>query len=686
MIGNTTRGGNFDGCIRYIFGGGRKNVHDRAVLLGGSMAGNDAKSLIREFREVRGLRPDCKNPVKHISYSLPVGEHLDRSEWLEVGQATAEEYGYDSWCMVHHSDKAHEDVHFVGSRITQDGRVIREPAFDVQIPERVARRFEKNFGLFAVKSPERSASGKKIPTEQDGVKAATWREQQMMRRSGEMSIRVEMQVLVGRALKAKPTTWEELREELQKHQITLTTKGQKQITGVTYERNGESMTGSDLGKNYSAKGIQKQLNENQENSHATARTSIRVRGPRAIATPEDVPSVRLARNAHHPRRCLLDNRPTEDVEPRRGPEPGAPGNLACAGDNPGWDSGPQYLGGAGAPVAGHPRQLGSGTLEAHTRSSLESLDSARGLSAGCSGPGQPGSAGVQGGANAAGTGQLGPCCPEEDGDPRDDGQLNLGAASIEGSGQADAGVLDRHEMAAHGPESPVDCGVLGPGWGPDARGPWDSGGAVEGLEESGSGALSGAASEPHPEQLNSAGFAPVAGFNPPPGSSSHQPCLARLNGNPELPHQVHPEELPALVQKLGSGSRAREIGAEVEVREGYGLPQVSSSELTGRSWLTRARDLVRDGWAKVRGLFSRAQATPPDAAKKPEEQACEPKVDYDPFELLGQVVVENELTRMHAKMSAREKAHQEAMDREALMVRQVSGERPLSLGGRLIGR
>ena len=44
------------------------------------------------------------------------------------------------------------------------------------------------------------------------------------------------------------------------------------------------------------------------------------------------------------------------------------------------------------------------------------------------------------------------------------------------------------------------------------------------------------------------------------------------------------------------------LAAEEMVRWSYDLPDLQAKD-RGRSWLVRARDLVRDGWAKVKALL-----------------------------------------------------------------------------------
>ncbi len=277
MIGNMTRGKGFRGVLDYVYGGGKKEKHDRATFIGGTLAGRNPRELAREFGELRRLRPDIENPVKHISFSVPNPEKLSREQVLWTCGRVAERMGgWDSWTTVGHDDKAnHLDYHMVASRITQDGNVIAEPAFDVAIVEDVCREAELRFGLRIVASPERLPSGKMKPPP---LKPPTKKEKAMVERTGLPSWKMIIQNAAIDALTQRPMTMDAYAMLLDRRGIELKQNVKKGVvSGLTYvhKETGETMKGQDLGEGLKAAGILSILDKNTKEFHretAAART------------------------------------------------------------------------------------------------------------------------------------------------------------------------------------------------------------------------------------------------------------------------------------------------------------------------------------------------------------------------------------------------------------------------------
>jgi hypothetical protein len=301
MIGKTSRGGGARGLLDYLFGPGEHHQPGRARLVGGTMGGWDARSLAREFGEVRQLRPDIKKPVKHISFSVEPSRRLTDEQWLEVARREAKQRGWDTWCLIRHDDEPHDHVHLVALRITSTGLVRREQGFDVRETEALCREMEREFGLCRLESPKRTAAGKKVPVSKDQVKDPVWRERRMMERKGERSIRVEMQLAVTAALDERPIGLDQFRDALARRGVTLdaTTRGGK-VTGLTYVVGSERMKGSDLGRAYSAKQVTEQLQQHQEATNA--QTQPLSRGPRPGGQPcQNTHPLRRSQPYSHPR-------------------------------------------------------------------------------------------------------------------------------------------------------------------------------------------------------------------------------------------------------------------------------------------------------------------------------------------------------------------------------------------------
>ena len=71
-----------------------------------------------------------------------------------------------------------------------------------------------------------------------------------------------------------------------------------------------------------------------------------------------------------------------------------------------------------------------------------------------------------------------------------------------------------------------------------------------------------------------------------------------------LPAIARPEDLPSLVEtRAATRLDLGMVESEGRVRRAYGLPEVAAYDLARRSWVDRTRDLIRDGWERLRGVF-----------------------------------------------------------------------------------
>ena len=94
-----------------------------------------------------------------------------------------------------------------------------------------------------------------------------------------------------------------------------------------------------------------------------------------------------------------------------------------------------------------------------------------------------------------------------------------------------------------------------------------------------------------------------------------------------LPADVEPDELPAVVETYGQQTRGwvaevdDYVKAEMTVRAAYaGLPQIAEAILRARSWTERAKDLVADGWARIREVFHAAPKVPEPVLEPSQEE------------------------------------------------------------------
>lgn len=121
MKAKLIKGKGFRGALAYVLG-----KQNRCVMVGGNMAGQTPRQLAAEFALSRQLAPDATNPVVHMPLAVPPGEHLTDETWQEAAHIVMRAMGLDpenhQHVIVRHTDREHEHVHVVASRIGLDGR------------------------------------------------------------------------------------------------------------------------------------------------------------------------------------------------------------------------------------------------------------------------------------------------------------------------------------------------------------------------------------------------------------------------------------------------------------------------------------------------------------------------------------------------------------------------------------
>lgn len=175
-IAKIRRGNGFRGVLDYCLANRDWQERERTTepaLIGGNMAGKTPRELAAEFGIVRRIASQrVKNPVWHVSLSLPHGECLTPEQWRDfacefiarMGDC-ARQHGetgicpdLNQWCVIHHpadsavsTVHAHDHVHLILNRTNLEGKTakLRNDHLDAQ---RVLRELEREFGLTPVPS------------------------------------------------------------------------------------------------------------------------------------------------------------------------------------------------------------------------------------------------------------------------------------------------------------------------------------------------------------------------------------------------------------------------------------------------------------------------------------------------------------------------------------------------------
>ena len=166
MIAKVTKGRDFGGVVRYLYGRGRHEEHTDAHRLAGNVIGDDPKTLSESLRESAELNPRVRHPVWHCSLrAAPEDRFLSDAEWALASEMFLRRVGFlderhpqrdTPWVAVRHGD---HHVHLVVSRVRFDGTVARD-SFDYRRSHQAARGVEADFGL--VNAGEREGRGGRL--------------------------------------------------------------------------------------------------------------------------------------------------------------------------------------------------------------------------------------------------------------------------------------------------------------------------------------------------------------------------------------------------------------------------------------------------------------------------------------------------------------------------------------------
>jgi Relaxase/Mobilisation nuclease domain len=182
MIAKTRANKSFRGTTKYVI--------DKAnsKIIGGNMYGDDATSLVEEFKSSQALNPKIKDPCYHLMLSLPMTDRsLTDDQWTEIGdrhlatiiayskiqteiahgrlskedvsedlvrqsieQALEEDLPAHSYFIAKHEDKEHQHIHIVASRINLLSTKPIRTWHDYQHSELSVRRIEEKYDLTRV--------------------------------------------------------------------------------------------------------------------------------------------------------------------------------------------------------------------------------------------------------------------------------------------------------------------------------------------------------------------------------------------------------------------------------------------------------------------------------------------------------------------------------------------------------
>jgi Relaxase/Mobilisation nuclease domain len=218
-------------------------------IIGGNMAGNNPRVMTAEFAVSQQLNPRLEKAVYHASLSLAHEEHLDDKTWNDLVAEYLEgmEFTGSQYVVYRHSDKHHDHVHIVASRIRiTDGTTVND-SWDYVRSEKLIRSLEQKYQLTPT-----------ISSKQKLQRGQSRGEKELVERTGEESIRGKLQKAIDEETEnslSMPELVSNLKNRGIDARISLTRTNK--IRGISYQSDGIAISGTRLGKAYTFPGLQK---------------------------------------------------------------------------------------------------------------------------------------------------------------------------------------------------------------------------------------------------------------------------------------------------------------------------------------------------------------------------------------------------------------------------------------------
>lgn len=240
MISNIEKGAGFRGTCDY---------NSKGELIGGNMAGTNARELASEFGAVRSLNQTCTRPVFHCSLSAAPGEHLSDAQWNQIAGDYMQKMGFDDnqYSVFRHSDSSCDHIHIVANRIRTTDLTVVHDAHDRRRSHTACREIEAEHGL-------QSGARREHKNENANSNSETGY-------CADLRRRIDRAVIDCHGDPAKFVS------ACEKNGVTarLNQQSTGRIAGVSYSLSGgKEIKGSELGHGYKWQGIEKRIGKTQE--------------------------------------------------------------------------------------------------------------------------------------------------------------------------------------------------------------------------------------------------------------------------------------------------------------------------------------------------------------------------------------------------------------------------------------
>ncbi len=281
MIGKQTKGRGFRKLLDYL------ESRENAQLIGGNMSGRNARELAREFKLSRQLNSDADRVVYHVSLSAAKDDKLDDEKWSEIGNRYMKEMGFDAnqFVIFRHHNTDDDHIHIAASRIRMDTGLLVHDSWDYVRSEKVLRQIEQDYELVQVQGSREKLNR----TPSTGQIRRIIREQSEFaegRRDTppERTIKEQIQQTIDSASVDNPQM-PILIMRLQVSGISVRTGFTRngKSKGISYEKDGQAFSGTQLGAAYTFPGLQKHRGVDYQSQRDDARIEQMLNNPVAQA-------------------------------------------------------------------------------------------------------------------------------------------------------------------------------------------------------------------------------------------------------------------------------------------------------------------------------------------------------------------------------------------------------------------
>lgn len=192
------RGSGFRGVLAYVLD------HDDPEHVGGTLPFGTLNQMTSEFVALSSTRNDIEKPVWHNSLRLPADEHISNEVWQKIATDYMKQLGFDNaaqWIAFKHNKDDGEHIHIIANRILPSGSIYLGQNENLKSTAIIAE-LERQYELIITKSVDLDNNNKIIIKERSNMKK---NEQEKMKRTGQLSERMQLQAIIDKAINDNPT-------------------------------------------------------------------------------------------------------------------------------------------------------------------------------------------------------------------------------------------------------------------------------------------------------------------------------------------------------------------------------------------------------------------------------------------------------------------------------------------------